>query len=84
MSSCFKDLYDYELVEKCCRCKSICSKSIFYKNLNRKDGVNSMCKICKDKYIKESMKNRKKTDVSFRLIPNTRRRIHHALNGKSN
>ena len=29
------------------------------------------------------MKNRKKTDVSLRLIRNTRRRIHHALNGKS-
>ena len=28
-------------------------------------------------------KNRYKTDVNFRLIKNTRRRIHHALNGKS-
>ena len=29
------------------------------------------------------MKNKIKTDVNFRLIRNTRRRIHHALNGKS-
>ena len=29
------------------------------------------------------MKNRIKTDVNFRLIRNTRRRIHHALNRKS-
>ena len=29
------------------------------------------------------IKNRIKTDVNFRLIRNTRRRIHHALNGKS-
>ena len=28
-------------------------------------------------------KNKIKTDVNFRLIRNTRRRIHHALNGKS-
>ena len=28
-------------------------------------------------------KNRRKTDVNFRLICNTRRRIHHALNGES-
>ena len=28
-------------------------------------------------------RNRRKTDVNFRLIRNTRRRIHHALNGKS-
>ena len=33
--------------------------------------------------INESRKNRRKTDVNFRLICNTRRRIHHALNGKS-
>ena len=33
--------------------------------------------------IYESRKNRRKTDVNFRLICNTRRRIHHALNGKS-
>ena len=33
--------------------------------------------------ISESRKNRRKTDVNFRLICKTRRRIHHALNGKS-
>ena len=31
----------------------------------------------------EYIKNRLKTDVNFRLAHNTRRRIHHALNGKS-
>ena len=31
----------------------------------------------------EYIKNRLKTDVNFRLIHNTRRRMHHALNGKS-
>ena len=33
--------------------------------------------------MNEYIKNRIKTDVNFRLIRNTRRRVHHALNGKS-
>ena len=33
--------------------------------------------------MNEYIKNRIKTDVNFRLIHNTRRRIHHALNGKT-
>ena len=33
--------------------------------------------------MNEYFKNRIKTDVNFRLVRNTRRRIHHALNGKS-
>ena len=74
--------YDYELVIKRYRCKSICSKTSFYKNKSKKDGVNSCCKIFKNEYLKVYIKNRIKTDVSLRLIRNTRRRIHHALNSK--
>ena len=33
--------------------------------------------------MNEYIKKRIKTDVNFRLIRNTRRRSHHALNGKS-
>ena len=36
----------------------ICLKTSFYKNVNRKGGVNYMCEICMKKYIKEYMKNR--------------------------
>ena len=46
MSNCIKGLYYYDLVKKCCRCKSICLKSNFYKNVNKKDGTNSICKVC--------------------------------------
>ena len=67
---------------KRCRCKSIRLKSNFYKIVKRKEGVNSMCKTCMNKYIREYMKIRIKTDVSFRLIRAIRRGIHHALNGK--
>ena len=71
-------------MKRCCKCKMNCLKINFYKNVDKKDGVNSMCKICMRKYIKKFMKNRRKIDVGFRLIRNTRRRNHHALNGKSN
>ena len=82
MSNCINELYDYELVKKCCSCGNVKLKSIFYKIIKKKDGVNSMRKFCMKNYIKEYMKNRIETDVSFRLIRNTRRRIHLALNGK--
>ena len=42
-----------------------------------------MCKVCLNKFIEKYMMKRTKTDVSFRLIRSTRRRNHHALNGKS-
>ena len=66
MSTCIKDLFNYDSFKKYCRCKSICLKSNFYKNVNRKDGVNAMCTICMSKYIKELRENRLKTDVNFR------------------
>ena len=42
-----------------------------------------MCEICMNKYFKEYMKNRMKTDVGFRLVRNRGPGIHHALNGKT-
>ena len=68
-----------ELVQKCHRSKSICSKNNFDKNKSKKNGVNSFCKFCVNEYMNVYIKNRIKTDVNFRLIRNTRRRIHHAL-----
>ena len=35
MSNCFKDLYDYELVETCHVCKTTFSMSNFYKNISK-------------------------------------------------
>ena len=72
-----------EILKKCCRCENILLKSNFYKNKGKRDGITSICKLCMKNYIKEYTKNRYKTDVNFRLIKNRRRRIHHALNGKS-
>ena len=116
MSNSIKDLFDYDLVKKCSKCKTISSKCNFHKNKNMRDGLNTHCIFCrkvhynenrdrakhyyldnhdriKEYYLEnreqinarmnEYFKNRIKTDVNFRLIRNTRRRIHHALNGKS-
>ena len=116
MSNSIKELYDYELVKKCGRCKLICLNSNLYKNENMSDGLHPRCKFRAKKYYNENrdevkqyyldnrdrikkyqlknhdqnntrmnecVKNRMKTDVDFRLIRDRRRRIHHALNGKS-
>ena len=52
MSNCIKDLFDYDLVKKCCVCKSICLKSNFSRNIKSKDGLQSQCKCCVNDYNK--------------------------------
>ena len=69
-------------MKRCSKCEVDCLKNNFYKNKNKKDGVNSFCKICLKKSMNYYIKNRINTDVNNRLICNTRRRVHHALNGK--
>ena len=49
------------------------NKQKFY-NKKKRDKINTR--------MNEYMKNRKKTDVKFQLLLNTRRRIHYALKGK--
>ena len=54
------------------------------------DGYRPDCKYCTKQFRYENrekrniyLKNRRKIDLKFRLICNTRRRIHRALKGKS-
>ena len=42
MITCFKDLYDYELVLKCCRCKSICLKINFSQKCGQRGRIRFM------------------------------------------
>ena len=52
MSNSIKDLYDYDLFKKCCRCKNVLLKSNFHKNKNMKDGLQPLRKVCKNDYNK--------------------------------
>ena len=46
MTSCIKDIYDYDLVKECSKCGIISLKSNFHKNKLTKDGLFSQCKSC--------------------------------------
>ena len=72
MSNCIKDLYDYELIKKCCKCGIWTLKSNFHKDNKRRDGVQRICILCIKQYHdnrKERRntleKQKRKTDVTF-------------------
>ena len=60
MSSCIKDLYDYELIKKCLKCGNFSLKCNFnfHKDKNREDGLQPYCISCRMQYYNE---NRDKT-----------------------
>ena len=75
MSNCFKDLYDYDLIKKCCKSKNILLKSNFHKNKNREDGFHSQNKFCANDYyknyyikIRESELERCKKNIKFKIV----------------
>ena len=53
MSTCIKDLYDYGLVKKCCKCKIISLRSNIFKDRTKKDSYRPECKIFCRKYCKK-------------------------------
>ena len=63
MGNSIEELYDYDLVKKCCRCKNILLKSNFHKNRNMSDGFQPKCKFCTQKYF---------VDNHDRLVSNQR------------
>ena len=90
MSNCIKDLYDYDLVKKCCRCKNILLKSNFNRNKTKRDGVQSICIICFKQYHNNRKerrsildKQRRKTDFNFKLISNIRTRTSNAFRSQN-
>ena len=46
MSFSIQELFDYDLVKRCCKHKSICLKIKFYENRTTKDEYNSNCICC--------------------------------------
>ena len=91
MSTCIKDLFDYELVKKCCVCKNILLKSNFRRDRTKKDGVQGICIICFKQYHNNRKdrrsildKERRKTDLNFKLISNIRTRTSKAFRSQNN
>ena len=81
-------------VRKCSRCKIFSSKSNFYKDISTKDGLNPICKTCRRGYYNENFdkikiyrkqydKNRKESDLNFKLACNLRSRISKAFKSQN-
>ena len=77
-------------MKRCSKCKTKSSKSNFFKDITKIDGYRPDCKYCTKQYRYENrkkrniyLKNRRKMDLYFKLICNTRQRIHRAPKGKS-
>ena len=49
MSSYIEEFFDYDSVQKCCRCGSVKLKTHFYKKLGPKDGLDRRCTPCMKK-----------------------------------
>ena len=47
-----------EDLKKCCKCKTISSKSNFIKDISTKDGLNPICKVCWMGYYKQNRQQR--------------------------
>ena len=75
-------------MKRCSKCKTISSKFNFYKDITKIDGYRPDCKYCTNQFRYESrekrniyIKNRRKIDLNFKLICNTRNRIYKSLKG---
>ena len=85
--------------KSCSKCEIVQVIDNFNKDKTRKDGLNSICRLCRKKYYNENLvkikkyneqnkerrniylKNKRATDVNFRIISNTRSRIYKSLKG---
>ena len=66
MSNCIKDLYDYDLINKCLKCGNISLKSTFHKDKNREDGLQPHCVSCRTQYYNENRETTRKDYLELR------------------
>ena len=90
MSNSIKELYDFDLVKKCCRCKNILLKTSFHKDNKRKDGVQTIRIFCIKQYHNNHKEQRnahkrrkRKTDFNFKSICNIRVRTNKAFESQN-
>ena len=78
-------------MKECSQCKELKPLTEFYKDKRAKSGLYSGCKSChnqqnnaerRKKYIREYHRERRKTDIRFRLNGNIGSAIGHSLRGK--
>ena len=79
-----------EILKKCCRCQNILSKSNFNKDNKRRDGVQSICIKCFKDYHNNRKerrsildKERRKSDINFKLVCNLRSRTSKAFKAQN-
>ena len=79
-----------EILKKCCRCQNIFLKSNFNKDNKRRDGIQSICIICFEDYhnIRKERrsildKERRKTDLNFKLVCNLQSRTSKAFKAQN-
>ena len=79
-----------EILKKCCRCQNILLKSNFNKDNKRRDGVQSICINCFKDYHNNRKerrsildKERRKSDLNFKLVCNLRSRTSKAFKAQN-
>ena len=79
-----------EALKKCCRCQNILLKSNFNKDKTKRDGVQGICVICFKEYHNNRKerrsildKERRKTDLNFKLVCNLRSRTSKAFKAQN-
>ena len=55
MRGCNRDLY----VPKCCKCKTVCLKTKFHRNIVNRDGLKPICKSCRNEFCVENRERSK-------------------------
>ena len=80
-----------DFLKKCSRCENILLKSNFHKKNKRRDGVQGICIICLKNYHNNRKerrnvldKEKRRTDLNFKLIFNIRTRICNAFRSQNN
>ena len=78
-----------EDLERCSKCKNAQLTTNFYVDITKKDRLRNQCIKCTKQYLSNNKEKRKlcerkrrADDVKYRLINNTRLRIHRALKEK--